>query len=196
MTLPEAIFPKSTTVASVRMQPMSVGHALLLQRVGSPFAVGHGRIEEAGSGDVAMLVWVCSQSWRAAWRRRESLLGRAWRSWFAGRIRPAIEFYRGIAAGYVLRCWKGPAPRGPEGSTPLGAPALGILVAAMMADLGCTRSQALDTYIGEALWLVAIQAERSGVVMFDSEEGVSLMEIAKAQASLEAEAAKGVYRGS
>lgn len=174
---------------------MTVGHAIVLQRLGSPFAIGSNRVDQIGSGDIALLVWVCSTTWRRAWRRRESFIGRAWRSWFAGRVRPALPFYQAIAGSYVLRAWKGPKPRGLEGVPPLGAPALGILLVALMADLGFSRESAMDTTIGEALWLAAIQSERSGAVMFDSEEGISVTEIAQAQVRMEAEAREGVGRG-
>lgn len=185
MTFPEAIFPVSIRLARVRLQPMTLGHALVLQRFGSPYAPGVDR-GEPGSGDIVLLLWVCAQDWRMAWSRRTSLGGRLWRYWFAGRIRPALEHYRSLADAYVGHCWSGPKVRAAGEGAPLASPALGVLMAALMSEFRMTRNEALSTPLAEALWLASIQGERNGVLGLDSEEGVSLVEIAREIARREA----------
>lgn len=187
MTFPEAILPGPMRLATVVLQPMTLGHALLLQRFGSPYAPGAQR-GEPGSGDIALMLWVCSQGWQDAWLRRLSPIGRLWRSWFAGRIRPALAHYRVLADAYVGACWAGPKVRPTGEGSPLTAPSLGVLLAALMSEFWLTRDEALSTFVGEALWLVSIQGERNGVLSLDSEDGASLVDIAREIARQEAAA--------
>lgn len=61
----QALLPRSCRVLGVRLRPFSIGHALLLHAIASPFdrcARTNDR-RPAGLGDLMAAVWICSHSW-------------------------------------------------------------------------------------------------------------------------------------
>lgn len=159
----QAIFPDRLRCAGISLATHSIGHALLLQRLGNVYA---GRPREGGTepevGALMQALHICARPWRSALARIDTRWEWAWMGWHGFRI-PSIEVASLEFEAYLRDAW-------PEiswwsqsdGKTrSLGAELLHIHIAHQRAS-GLTIEQALDVPLAIAHWDSAAAAERSG----------------------------------
>jgi hypothetical protein len=102
----DTTLPAGQTVGGVRLYPITLGHAALLQQLGNGFATAVPAPE--GLGDVVNAVWVCSRPWdRAVF----TVGGRRHRWWMV--IRAALWKRDTVAVigemlAYHVRQWRTP----------------------------------------------------------------------------------------
>lgn len=153
MTDPEylqALYPDEHRVLGIRMAAFTLGHALLLERLESPFMV-HSRLP--GLGDLRLALFLCSRPYPRALALMEkprSTLFRFLLPW----IRPAhLDFGTAQMFDYIRvfqrhpECWSG---RG--GGRLVGTPFFLAVKLTHVMHLGKTDLQALCTPLSEALW--------------------------------------------
>lgn len=143
-----ALYPDKFRVLGRTMEDYTVGHALLLERLQSPFVTG-GRTP--GRGDVKLFLAVCRRPYpralelvrtgRLAWRLR--LIPCGWE-----RVPQAVvEILRYLAGSiHMPHRWE------KEGEKPAGTPPLQQVKLTHMSKLGKSPMQALCTPIAEAYW--------------------------------------------
>jgi hypothetical protein len=146
------IMPGTWYALGVRLFPLTLGHAIILQRLGSPFGCG-GR--GAGRGDVSLAIFVCSRPWRTAERQ----VGRWWVRWWL-RLLPGwgnywrvgllefLAYWRWFNREPATEVWRPPA-RGDIDDAP---PILQSLKMFAMTHLSKSRDDAFDTPLNELLW--------------------------------------------
>lgn len=146
----EALWPDPVRVAGVRLQPLTLGHALLLQRLRSPYATG---AAVAGLGDLLLAVYVCSRPWK---RAAEGIHGRwfgPWIRWRGFRCWRDEERHAEAFARYLADAWA--APRtwrdGRASGSPRGSDILQVLVVTQRSRWGKSLAAALDTLVAEAV---------------------------------------------
>lgn len=168
-------FPDARRVLGVRLLPLSVGHALLLDRIQSPFAPyrAYALTELPGFGDVVEALWILSRPASIAAEQRVSLRGKAtiaaWtiRARLSARFQPWRWFTVADAAERLLRIARdartGPTLWVKEGSDkPQGAPFLASLKVTLMRFFRCTEREALDYPLRRALWDTSVWWEMHG----------------------------------
>lgn len=152
----------------MRLQPLSLGHALLLQRLGSPFAgprvADH---ERAGRGDLALMLLTCGRPWQQAGRLVNQRRGE-WLLWWIGlRLRSmgAIVRTTDALSAYVVHAWTGPRVWLKVGGTAQEpAEALTTVCGAMKGLMGLSHDEALSTPLRQALWDVCLYLQGQGVL--------------------------------
>lgn len=89
------IFPDRFKACGVELRPMTLGHALLLQRIGSPFAGTRRRLLEEPNlityAHILALIFICSRSWRSADRWINTRWCSFWLRWKWVRCRHRID---------------------------------------------------------------------------------------------------------
>lgn len=170
MSYSAAVFPDRWRCAGIPLATHTLGHALLLQRLGNPFAArplpaGAGRL-----GDIAQAVLICSRPWSKA---RELIDTRAERWWLAWRSitirRHGIEKSSAELSAYLTQAWPVINWWNPteSRSRALGAELLHILIN-VQRRLGATMEGALSVPVAIAYWDAAAEAERSGAISIRS----------------------------
>jgi hypothetical protein len=195
----EVIFPRRWTVAGVRLQPLCIGHALLLERMRSAFAWSdNGRAaggDQAGPGDLHAALWICSRPWQEA---RDGIRSRRMRWWMAVRAwrhawRPERFDVELLSfAAYVRLAWDRPAVRvevKSEGKAS-GVPECLRLVRTLMSHYGMTLEAALSTPVLLASWMTLAWWDEEGTLRFESaQDRAFAAHVARIEAELEQEAA-------
>lgn len=164
-------------VLGLRLRPLTVGHALLLHRLGSPFVSG-------GTVDLSAFmeaVLVCSLPVSGAMDALESrwrwLMTRRWlrkiRKTDIARDREAFVEWLSGQFGRV-ECWSKTDGRAPV------MPGVERLIGSLCGDLGQSIQQALDLPLLAASRLMLAHAESHGRVEPVSEEEQDLIEYARA----------------
>lgn len=161
----EALIPGRHTVAGIALQPLAIGHALLLQKRASPLCGywSENAPSELELGDMALVIWVCSRSATRAMRT----MGGLWMRWQLKRIARRIlrvgvfQTHMDIMR-YIAGSFNSPRMKLGEGSKQMGAPMLGCLQVAMMGHFGCNLAEALNTPISLAMWLRSILLDEKG----------------------------------
>jgi hypothetical protein len=169
----------------VQLQPFTLGHALLLTRLGSPLIAVEGvsELPAIGFGDVLVGAWICSRTARQAIVDLDSHWQMLWLRWkrltrasFMAADQLALLKY--INAAYqappikVLQQGEG------EGR---GAPWLAILFVTLVGHCGYTAEKALDTPLATAQWLHALRLEETGVLRIESLEDQAFAAAAEEQ---------------
>lgn len=170
-----ALWPDRYRCLGRRLRPLSIGHLLLLRRLGSPLVLGG----TPDAADIALAVFICSRPWRralAAMRRpwlgiRLIPLGVRASWWSAKAVRGLTAYLRAGMAG--PRWWPVHRP-GCEPSEMRSPYWLTILVA-LEAEMGATSDQALDMPVALALWRVAALREREGAIQIVSDEEMAAL---------------------
>ncbi len=188
MTYAEAMFPRGGEVGGFALLPLTLGHALLLERLGCPL-MPNGARREAGAGDIALLIWICQRPWDVAFRSAGRRWARWRRAWIAGRIAPRLAIARLEAQIYIGEQMRGPKVSVVTDAREMEAPALGALKVALMAELHVTEADALDRPLQATGWDLAIQAERHGLVELTGRQTEDAIEAARALAAANAAAA-------
>lgn len=145
----------------------TLGHALILQRIGSPLAGRPGMPRPVvGVGDIAQAMQVCSGPWERTHARLDTFREWLWMHWAALMIRrqgpqqAAADIWAYLADAWpTIRWWN------PEGSRPrsLGAELLHILLM-RQREFGLSLRAALSVPLAVAHWDAAAVAEREGGV--------------------------------
>jgi hypothetical protein len=144
--------PDTVTVFGVRLAPFSLGHWLILERIGSPFATGG----EKTPADLAMAIFICSRPASAMLGRLDRGLPLWWR-WWAWRLLGVSSVWPVIFSErmylfthYIATACKPPRMWCPsDGSRPVTTPELLSMRRAVM-DAGYTATEALDCPVGQA----------------------------------------------
>jgi hypothetical protein len=192
-----AMFPSGGSVGGYHLHPMTLGHAVLLERIGCPL-MPCGARREAGPGDIATLIWVCRRRWDRAVKSIGGRFSRWRRGMIAGRILPEILTTRIEAENYVARQMASPKFDVVRDGDELEAPPLGAIKVALMADLGFSEIEALSRPLSASAWDLAINAERHGAIKLigrPTEDAIylaqTLGEKARQEAAQKQEAARG-----
>jgi hypothetical protein len=77
-TFPGCVLPPTVRLGGRRLLPLTLGHAVLLEAVESPFAPGGEITQLPGAGDNALAWWILTRPWQEA---RDGIDGRAARFW-------------------------------------------------------------------------------------------------------------------
>lgn len=174
-----AVFPDRWRCAGIPLEAHTLGHALLLQRLGSPCA---GRPPESpleiGTGHIAQAAHICSGPWQRAVRRLDGRVERLWMSWAALRIQQSgLDQARADLWAYlrdawpVISWWSQPTAR----TRALGAELLHILVN-RQRDMGLSLEAALSVPLAVAHWDAAAAAEREGALTLQRAGEARLLE--------------------
>ncbi|MBX3732585.1 MAG: hypothetical protein KF791_08330 [Verrucomicrobiae bacterium] len=172
MSFATAVFPDRYRCAGMALLPHTLGHALLLQRLGNPFA-GRPQADAVSPrlGDVAQALLVCSRPHAEAlrmidtWRERVWLAVASWRVTRAGLARTGDELVAYLQAAWPTINWWQPA----EGrSRRSGADLLHVLIDRQIRA-GLTLQEALGVHLPVACWAAAIEAERNGAISIRGE---------------------------
>jgi hypothetical protein len=167
-----AVVPPLVRLGGRRLLPLTLGHAVLLRAIGSPFSPyptgvsgSEFKVQGPTVGDVALARFILTRPWAEArdtmdgwWQRQRLTL---WgllhsREWMIGALLrhiladAAVPPYRVLGLGPV-----------PEEAGPLGAPTELRLVAFLVSQ-GYDHELALDTPVALAWWLSLANSEAIG----------------------------------
>lgn len=182
-----ACAPGDVKILGVRIRPLTLGHVVLLSRVGNSLAVGG----KESFDDLVSAVQICSRTWNEGVelinRPPSAFRLRWWQRWcrFANWI--ATGDFRPLA--YTPRQWRllkqwfddqtdqrnWPAFRGESkgaGESP-STPSEAFIVAGMMAEFSMPLQEVMDTPYALCRTLIAVNAERRNAgkcVWIDSDE--------------------------
>jgi hypothetical protein len=165
----KAWWPDEWVVFGRKLKPFTLGNALLLQRLESPFAL-EGQVNKVGSGDIALAVIICSMDYDRAIKTIDSWWFKHRLKWFGYALRsiPAVavevelfKFHR-----YLSLAWSIPPIWIEQGKSKrdTGSPILGKLKTTMMGSMGKSESEALLTPLGLAFWDCCVIWESEGGV--------------------------------
>lgn len=158
-----AMLPDVWRVAGVRLHVPTLGHILLLQRLGLP-AVASALASPLPAGTMALWLWVMSRPWDKATAGLRTWRGRWWVRVVAWQLRRRTDDdHLALVASYLSAAWSGPEiwEKEATGRT-LCAPLAQNLKLILMSRLGVSEKAALDTPVRVALWDAAALAESSG----------------------------------
>ena len=186
----DVVFPRSCQVLGRRLHPPTIGHLLLLWRVGSPLVRGG----VMGAGSLALALFILSRPWHRAERGMNGWWGQKVRNAWARQLRRCGEFDR-AAAQAMLVAWLGQSMTGPELWQPetkgeaktISAHFLQATKVRLMQCFGMTREAALNTPLREALWDLACYAEDQGTaewVKAEDAEAIDTLLARQAQAEV------------
>lgn len=190
----DALIPVRASVAGVSLLPLSIGHALLLQRRRSPLAEMWSKStngEPLNLGDIALAVWVCSNTPSVAMTR----MGGFWMRFQVRRIARRILKHGltkscGELINYIADGFSSPKMKIGEGGKFVASPMLGMLMVAMMSHFHKSTAESLNTPISFALWNRSILLDEKGMAELWSEEDYEIQrnaeELAKDPAALDA----------
>ena len=171
-----AVMPDAYRIAGFRLRTHCLGHALLLQRLGSPFGnrpLQVSQISDLGArlGDLALAVWICGRSPASALRRLQLNRSPYELGWIAWKIRrhglekSAQELYTYLAAAWPeMSWWK----HNDVATRTLGADIMQRLVLTQRRT-GLTLDESMDVPLAVALWDHAAVSEENGAVTLVSE---------------------------
>lgn len=171
MKYAEAVFQGRERVAGARLLPMTVGHALLLQRLGSPFSPGDRPPAEIG--DCALAIEILRRPYPRAvsaansWRIRPWL----WLRWVMLSFR--FQFYRWKLLSFVSNSWTLPEVWFNHAGEYSSGDPLRVIVNTLCAKLGRSAHDAMNTPLKQALWDVCEYWRQEGAIRFatpDEEE--------------------------
>lgn len=189
-----ALLPDSWRACGVDLLPFSLGHAILLRRLGSPLMPPEDGdpISEVGFGDVLVAAWVCSRPAGAAVLQLDTFPQMLWMRWKRmERFRTAIEDKVAMLR-YIANAHQLPAIQIlSQGNTERGAPWLAILMRTAMRHYGVSMERAMDTSLAASQWLHILLLEDEGSLRIESPEhqaAVEAAEVMRNQAATDPEA--------
>jgi len=171
------LFPDRWRILGVPLLPLTLGHALLLDRLelgsaGAPREQGRSlpATTMPDIGDLLLCLWVCSRAWdRAAahlQRRRTRCALKLW-AWQM-RLTSRARLDAGLTAAwaqwqaYLAAAWDAPSVWERDKSAASSAPLLQVLKVTLMSRLGHSAQSALDTPLTVALWDICCFWETKG----------------------------------
>lgn len=164
-----AVLPQRFTVLGQILEPFTLGHALLLTRLESPFAPfsdhAAAPADSDGVGELVAAIWVCAQPWRHAAKhlasRRTRWLMRGWQwqlNW--GKLARASALFQ----AYLVESTRGPRTFAKDTDSQLRSPSIAVIRVLLANAFGLTPDQSLDTPLAAALWDLAAYQELKGNV--------------------------------
>lgn len=169
----QAIWQDQWTVLGLRLMPLTIGHGLLLHRVGSPL-VGSGTLADVSLGDCCLAAWICSRPHdQARLDRRWTAMRLSWIGWMWSRGLWWLQ--RARLAAYYHAAWQGPRIWTRDGDNrKCATPTLMALKLSRMRELHATEAEAMATPIRLALWDLAgaIESVEPGVMVSEAEMSV------------------------
>jgi hypothetical protein len=154
---------------------MTVGHALLLLRLQSPFAPGER--PPALIGDCALTIEVCRRSHQSAVKFVDSWRCRPWLWWRWLRLSFCLERSRGQLLRYVSAAWTGPdvwVEKHANGNSGDGD-AMRTIINTLTAKLGRSYSDTLAMPLRQALWDVCEYWRQEGALRFATDAEKELL---------------------
>lgn len=173
MDYARTVFPDEFRVLGLRLETPRIGHALLLQRLGSPFAeLDRKGMDTVRRGDLAEAMIVLSRPWQRAERLLRSRRGPWLLRWYGlvlGSLASQILAFDGLKE-FLLLAWGGPKTWvRPVASTPRRNECLQMLVSVLREKFAMPAQQVYEMPICQALWDVCLYLERAGLIeMVDS----------------------------
>lgn len=173
-----AVFPDRYRVAGVWLKPFSLGHALLLQRIESPFSFDVKK-GPPGRADVVAAAFICHQSWRDSarlldTRRAKSFL---WLKSFLSKdrmMRDTVTMHEYIEASVPhVDFWR----KGETKTSGIGM--VHALISAQRRHYGMDLEGALDVPVAVAQLDRVAFADDSGWIEIFNERDDALIEAAK-----------------
>lgn len=183
MTYAEVMLPPRWTIGGYRLRPMTIGHALVLDRLESRFVI-HDR-GEPGAGDVALLIWVCGRPWRWAWWLAGTWYFRRCLRRAAAACRMSGSQATAQAIGFLKWSFAGPEELDSGTGERLQSPPFALLKVGLMTTLGVSETEALDTPVARAVWDMAVAGERKGEVKMGTHSMRGLIRVARDMARRE-----------
>lgn len=159
---------------------MTLGHALILDRLGNAFAQPE-LPAAVHFDDVVACAMVCSRPWRAAARLVGSPWAAIWLRWHF--FRRARRAFMDVVA---MRRWHSITWSAPRAETIVketgpkrGAEYLGMLAVSARTVLHTAAADVLDLEITRLQWDLLIAAEQSGIVVIQGKDTPSVVSLAK-----------------
>ncbi len=160
-----AVFPDRFRVAGVKLRQLTLGHALLLKRLDSPFT--DESEQQATHEHTLLAAFVCSMDWRKAAKLVNSRWLRLWMKWkLAWRLDNPLQDIAD-AMRYFRSAWKCPQTFRGDGcrsSGVRGTENVQILLAHQRRQFGKTLEQAMDTPVSIAIMDRLESAEENGSI--------------------------------
>lgn len=171
-----ALFPEPYRVLGRELLPLTIGHGLLLARMGSPFAPWTPAQDTIGAGDVLTAVSICSRPQAKAldWvtRRSFGFMARLWKwracHWPGAEAR--LHHAAGLLGRYVRESCQGPKVWLKAEAARCKVPTLIVLKTALQEWLGATHETAMATPVAVALIELTVYSERHGAIDLVSPE--------------------------
>lgn len=150
-----ASLPERFTVLGQQLEPFSIGHIMMLRRLGNVFAreEGGGRVT---LGDLTQAVFICCHTFDEGWAAfHQANLGELLTKWGEKTdqfdFKEAVQWFREyLDHGYVLPEIKDASDKEGEKRMP-GAPFLQRILLTLQSKLNYTRSEALNMPYAQAL---------------------------------------------
>ena len=190
-----ALSDETPVCMGLKLRPYSIGHALLLARHDSSFALG-GPIT---LGDMVLAVLVCSQTFRDA----QGTLNAWWAKWYVKYWGWHMRKLNIISEAKTFQAYRETGTWLPninfklENARMMTAPQAVWLLAFLVKDCGMAPAEALDVPIARANALLYADMDSRGEVNFQSDSEREAVRMAK-QLGLETEQTeeKGAANGS
>jgi len=175
------IWPDHWRVARCRLEPLSLGHALLLQRLGLSTLRGLG--PTPGAGDLALYIAILSRPWRRAVALVDSWRGRWVLRWLALRLlHPATRAVASVTLErYFAAAWRGPRVWTKDNTAAKQDDPLRVLTCTLTQRLGYTHDAALDLPLERALWEACSYLAAEGLLEFYSSDDAHLAALARSE---------------
>ena len=156
-----AILPERVLLLGQRLQPLSIGHCLVLERMGNPFFVG-GKVEVEHLYEA---VYICCQTMNEAWASFfDDNFAKKILKWH--RMTKLVNFQHSceVFTEYKESAMRFPpvTSNGDEPKRELGTPYLLQLKLVLQSKLNYPEAEALSKPIGAAIWEVYGLAEMRG----------------------------------
>lgn len=175
-----AIFPDRYRVLGKVLLPLTIGHGLLLARLGNPFAPWSGQ-GMAGAGDIITAATVCSMHHDDAFdsistsrfaRRARRL------AWFACHFHSTAARLKRAAvllSAYVQEACRGPRVWVKGDAEKSKVPVLATLKTGMQELFHASHDEALETPVAVALYELTVYSDRHGSLDFMSDEEAEML---------------------
>ena len=174
------VFPDQWSIGPWKMHMFTVGHAVLLQNLGSPFAsLELDDVAKAGLGEVALAVMICRRPWRVARRLTRSWRGRLLLRWYGVQISSSYTTAAIALFQYVEDAWTIPkAWRKPTAVTKTSPETMLANAISLLAELRSSRDEIHDKPLRLALYEVCQILHRRGDIELLDEHDEDLIEAA------------------
>jgi hypothetical protein len=190
----QARWPVKWRICGTDLLPFSIGHMLLLRRVGSPFVPDASEAETIEPGHLAMAVLICTRNFEQGCRfidsRWVSLRARIWARWrrsvlVGDRLDLRVDMFQ----RYINQAWSMPQ-RFSDSPDELGSSGSHIpieLEIATVLQWHChlPENQIMDLPLGDALWRYNLALQQRGMIRLMTRDDDDLFARADAMAAEE-----------
>lgn len=168
----QALHPDRWRCLGRTLRPLTVGHILLLARLGHPLVTGQGIYDAAAVGQ-AVAICTRSASWAATLIRWGIL---RWLMVWLGLVAAFHPKSRIALLSYIVEGCRRPRwwVIQQADAAPSGVPLWASIYALLQREYRRTAAGAFNTPAREALWLAAIQWEIQGSIRVESDEEARL----------------------